>query len=314
MKKYDMAILGAINANLALRPVDSRMFDRDVTRISGFGVTPGGDAMNEAITAAHLDNHVLLCGKIGDDIFGRHVLQQAREHGVDVSGVIQGSGEWTAVGVQLIAESGERRIISFRGAMESYTLEDVPMDLICQAEIVSIGSLNILKCLEGSDTTEILRNAKGAGAITSADTMSDTYGFGFEIIKPHFPYLDFFLPSYEEAVAMSSETEPKRIATFFRKLGCANVVIKMGADGCYVQNEQFGEIVPACPTVPLDTTGAGDNFVAGFLTGIRRGMGLLDAARYGNAVAAISVQYMGSSGAVKSRRQVEEFRNANHYE
>lgn len=314
MKKFDMAMLGAININLALRPVDKSMFERDVTRISDFGMTLGGDAMNEAITAAHLDNRVLLCGKVGDDAFGSQVLRQAQQHGIDISGVVRGKGECTAVGTQLISERGDRRIVSFRGAIESYVLEEVPMDLIRQAAILSIGSFNMLKCLEGPGITAILREAKNAGLITSADSMSDTYGFSFELLKPHFPYLDYFIPSYEEAVTMSGERKPARIAAFFRKLGCGNVVIKMGADGCYIQNNQFDAAIAACPTRPIDTTGAGDNFVAGFLTAVKQGMDLLAAARYGNAVAAISVQHMGSSGAIQSVEQVDQYRKQMNYE
>lgn len=313
MKKYDMAMLGAININLALRPVDENLFERDVTQISDFGISLGGDAMNEAITAAHLGNRVVLCGRIGGDAFGRQVLAQAQEHGIDVSGVVCGKGESTAVGTQLVAENGDRRIISFRGAIESYNLDEVRMDLIRQADILSIGSLNILKRLEGSGITTVLRDAKEAGLITSADTMSDTYGFSFNLIKPHFPYLDYFLPSYDEAVAMSGERTPACIATFFRRMGCKNVVIKMGADGCYIQNAQFDEAIPACPTRALDTTGAGDNFVAGFLTAIKQGMDLPYAARYGNAVAAISVQYMGSSGAIQNLEQVDQYRKQMNY-
>lgn len=68
-----------------------------------------------------------------------------------------------------------------------------------------------------------------------------------------------------------------------------------------------------CPSEPVDTTGAGDNFVAGFLTGIRQGMDIAEATRYGSAVAAISIQAMGSSGAVKSPEQVEEYRKKQNY-
>lgn len=313
MKKFDMVMLGAININLALRPVDETLFTRDVTKIPELGVTLGGDAMNEAIAAASLSNKVALCGKIGTDSFGQRVLTEAGGYGIDVSGIVQDPNVSTAVGTQLISQDGQRRIISYRGAIETYTLEEVRLDLIRQSAMLSIGSLNIMKKLEGPGITAILQEAKAADVITCADTIADTYGFGFDILKPHFPYLDYFLPSYEEAVAMSGERDPERISAFFRNLGCRHVVIKMGAEGCYVSDGRVSAQIAACPTEPVDTTGAGDNFVAGFLTAIRRGDELLEAARYANAVAAISVREMGSSGAVKSLEQVEAYRKQYNY-
>lgn len=313
-KKYDMVMLGAINLNLALRPVDIKMFWQDVTLISDMEATPGGDAMNEAITAACLSNRVALCGKVGDDFFGQSVIGIAQSHGVDTSGVVRSAAARTALGTQLVAEDGQRHIVSYRGAMETYCIDDVAMDIVRDTEILSIGSLFILKNLDGEGMCTVLREAQQSGAITAADTMQDTYGIGVEGIRPCLKYLDYFLPSYEEAAALSGKQDPREQADFFQEAGCKNVVIKLGGEGCFVAGgDGTREFLPVCPSDPVDTTGAGDNFVAGFLTGIRRGMDIAEAARFGSAVAAISIQAMGSSGAVKSLEQVEEYRKKQNY-
>lgn len=313
-KRYDMAMLGAINLNLALRPVDAGMFERDVTLIPFMEATPGGDAMNEAITAARLGNKVVLCGKVGNDFFGKSVIAEAQRHKVDTAGVVQSATERTALGTQLVAGDGQRHIVSYRGALETYGLADVDMDIVENTAVLSIGSMFILKSLDGEGMREVLRRAKEAGVVTSADTMQDTYGIGFAGIRPCLEYLDYFLPSFGEAATLSGTESPEEQAAFFMQAGCQNVVVKMGRKGCFVAgNGGEREYLPECPGEPVDTTGAGDNFVAGFLTGVRKGYGIVEAARLGSATAAISVQAMGSSGAVKSLAQVEEYRKQHNY-
>jgi sugar/nucleoside kinase (ribokinase family) len=84
-------------------------------------------------------------------------------------------------------------------------------------------------------------------------------------------------------------------------------VIKIGADGCVAGDRDGTELVPAYKTEVVNTTGAGDNFSAGFLCGLCRGYSKISCAKLGNAAGAITVASIASTGAVKSFAQVENF-------
>ena len=100
----------------------------------------------------------------------------------------------------------------------------------------------------------------------------DTYKKGFDGIKQVFPFLDYFLPNYDEALYLTGEREPGRQADALLKAGCGAVVVKLGKEGCFLAAGGTKKTIPPCPARRVDTSGAGDNFVAGFLTGPQQGL------------------------------------------
>jgi ribokinase len=94
--------------------------------------------------------------------------------------------------------------------------------------------------------------------------------------------------------------EPGSAVLRLRELGAGAVVIKLGAEGCLVAHDA-GEIsAPAFKVPVVDTTGAGDCFAGGFLAALGRDSSLEDAARFANAVAALSVRSLGATEGVRS--------------
>jgi sugar/nucleoside kinase (ribokinase family) len=313
-KHCDIMCVGIANMSISIKPVDSEVFAVDVTLIDPVEARTGGDALNEALTAARLGNQVGLVTKVGDDLFGRLLLEEAREAGVHTEWVIVSRTDRTAVAALLVRKNGDRNICAHRGALESLCLEDIDLSAFDHAKIVNIGSVFALKKLDGEGVRTILERARNAGAVTSADVKFDAYGLGFEGIRHVFPFLDFFMPSYEEALYLTSEREPSRQCDVLMHAGCGNVVIKLGEQGCFVTAKGTRRLVSSCPARRVDTTGAGDNFVAGFLTGLLRGMQPEEAARLGNGAAAVSIQEVGSNGGVRSYEQVLEHMRAVGYQ
>ena len=141
----------------------------------------------------------------------------------------------------------------------------------------------------------------------SADTKLPTYReLQLEEIADILPLIDYIFPNEKEASyysGISLEEDGKtplsdkyrKMADVFRGYGIRNVIIKAGADGCYVSGEEGTFHLPALPVEVVDSTGAGDNFVAGFLSGILRGEGLTACAERGRRQAAICISRMGAS-------------------
>lgn len=305
-KRYDILCVGMGNMSISLRPVTPEAFGVDVTLIDPIEVRSGGDALNEALTASRMGNRVGLVTKIGADLFGRLLIEEARQAGVDTTHVIVSRADRTAAAGLLVRANGDRSICAHRGALETFCLEDLDLSAFDAAKIVAIGSMFALKRLDGAGMRAVLERARSAGAVTTADTKFDAYKIGFAGIRMTCPFIDFFLPSYEEALSLTSEREPSRQCEVFLGAGCGNVLIKLGEEGCFLAAQGQRTRIPPCPARCVDTTGAGDNFVAGFLTGLNRGMPPEEAARLGSGTAAVSIQEVGSNGGVKSYDQVVE--------
>ena len=97
------------------------------------------------------------------------------------------------------------------------------------------------------------------------------------------------------------------MAEHFRSLGVKNVIIKTGEKGCTVSGEKGQFSMPACDVNAVDSTGGGDNFVAGFISALLHGGSLRECCQYGTACAAVCVQSIGATTGVKNRESVEEF-------
>ncbi len=121
-------------------------------------------------------------------------------------------------------------------------------------------------------------------------------------LKGFLPYVDYFVPSYEEAVSITGRKTPEAIVEAFKKAGAPNVVgVKLAERGCYISDGKKARYVKACPVKNVvDATGAGDAFVAGFVAGALRGLDPFSSARLANAVAASCVSAVGASTAIKA--------------
>ena len=165
--------------------------------------------------------------------------------------------------------------------------------------------------LDGEGAAELFKRAKALGKFTSMDVTWDVSGRWIEIIRPCLPYLDYFMPSIGEAKHITKKETPEAIADFFLNEGVGTAIIKLGKEGCLVKNAKEKFVCPAFKINAVDTTGAGDCFVAGFLTGILRGWPLTECARLACAVAAMCVMHIGANEGVRDFEETIGFMNAN---
>ncbi len=173
---------------------------------------------------------------------------------------------------------------------------DIPVKLPCE-------SLDFC-----SDT---FRVEKEAGITVSADVGHDNYSTGFAGVINLLRYVDFFMPSYVEAKYITGEAEPAKMAEcIVRHTGEKTVIIKLGAQGCYVHEGAAGYTVPAFPVNIVDTTGAGDNFVAGFIGAYLGGGSVRECARFACAAAAVSTQYLGATSACVTLPRIRQLLQA----
>ncbi|MEA3431502.1 MAG: PfkB family carbohydrate kinase [candidate division WOR-3 bacterium] len=141
------------------------------------------------------------------------------------------------------------------------------------------------------------------------DTAWDARGRWMKLLEPCLPYLDIFLPAVEEARMITDAETVEEIAKILIDKGVKIVGLKMGKEGCYIRTKSKKIRIPAYPVEVIDTTGAGDAFVAGFLTGILKKWSLEKTGRLANAAGALSTTAIGATGGLISLKKTLEFMN-----
>jgi sugar/nucleoside kinase (ribokinase family) len=153
----------------------------------------------------------------------------------------------------------------------------------------------------------LLRMARERGLSTSIDTQWDSRGGWLEDLAPCLPFTDYLFCNEDEARMLSGTEDAAATARMLCGLGAGTVVVKLGPRGCLIAGAENEIAVPAFEVEVVDTTGAGDCFVGGFLSEMMRGASLTDAARFGAAVAAFSIGQLGATAGLRPRAEVEKW-------
>ena len=299
--------LGISVADVIVKTVDTIPEKGKLGLVDKIELHTGGCAVNAAIDLAKLGEEVAIITLVGKDGFGDFITEKLIEARVDIEGLKASSMAGTSSSVALLNSDSERTFIHYLGTNAIFSEEDIDMDVIEKSEILFIAGALLMPAFDGEPTGRILKSAQKMGKYTVLDTAWDSTGRWWSVIKHCIPYLDLFIPSIEEAQMISGKQNEVEIAQDFLNLGAKNVVIKLGSRGCFVKNHVSGFYVDAFKVKAVDTTGAGDSFVAGFITGLSNGWDFRKCATFANAVGAHCVMKMGASNGIKSKEEILTF-------
>lgn len=276
--------------------------------IRGVSLSIGGDALNEAAIIRRLGHSVGLITAVGDDACGAYIRHECEANGIDVSGIHVNSRYVTSASIVLIQEDGERSFLSRPdGSADHFGMEDVNFSILKPGlKVLSIGSLFTSRNFDLECAVPLLRRAKEIGAVTVADFVLNRKDGTLRELAEALRFLDYAIPSSSEALYYTGTATADDAARALLNYGVKNVVIKMGTDGALARNAERSWIVPAIPARTMDTTGAGDNFVGGFIAGLLEDRPLEECIEFAAATASISVESVGATSGVRSREQVLE--------
>jgi len=268
---------------------------------------PGGNGTNTAIALAKVGTAVRLLGAVGNDDHGRFLLNALRRSGVD-TGAVQVLGGPTAATVALVNGSGDRRFLHRMGVSGDAFAEPVRFDSALTAGMAHyhLASLFILPRLR-PHASETLANARAAGLSTSFDTNWDPQGRWMADVEPCLPYLDIVCLNEDEARMTTGHTDSRLAAQVLLNGGAGMAVLKLGARGCAIYTGDREILSPGFRVETIDTTGAGDCFVGAFLSSRLNGASLEEAARFANAVGAMSVQHVGGAAGLQDGIDVQSW-------
>jgi len=306
--RLSVLCVGQLAADILVRPVEGMDFAGDTRRVEHIELASGGDCLNVAVALKRLGCTVSFVGKVGEDHWGDFLVSVMDRAGIDHRGLRRTGRAGTCTVVVAIDSQGERSFFYHGGANDLLGPQDVEPGLLEKADAVYVGGTYLLPLLDGEGAAALFRSARARGKLTSMDVTWDTTGRWLSVIAPCLPHLDWFMPSVKEAERITGEHEPAEMAAFLRGRGVSNVVIKLGERGCFVLPEAGpGFAVEAYSTRVVDTTGAGDSFVAGFLAGLLRGWQPRRCAHLACAVAALNIRQVGATAGVPTLQEAVDF-------
>ena len=263
----------------------------------------GGDAMNEAYVLKHLGNRVKLLTGLADDGAAKFIRAVLDEAGIDYSLSYQMQDSDTTIACPVVFQDAERSIIN-AGLSDSLRFMIDPATMP-KARVVSLASLFMPPLDKPQQVLEVARQAKANGSIVCADMMWTEGVSNLETFREVWQYIDYFFPNEDEAAKLTGKDDPEEMAKTLLDYGVGCVVIKVGKQGCLATNRKGAILVPPYLVKAKDTTGSGDNFAAGFITGLMDGQDLKNCCRYANAAASIAIQFDGASTGIRSRAQLD---------
>ncbi len=299
----DVVVAGVAVADVIGRPLDIRRppSKGGLQLLDSITLTTGGNVSNSGIDLAKMGFRVAAITRVGNDTLGEFVQSQYKRHGLRTEGVVVDPRLQTAATFVAVDEQGERTFLHTRGCLERFRKQDILKSLpsIRRAKVFAFGYLGLLPEIE-EDLPAICAAIKKQ---SHAQILVDTGGNPRRVpalMRRLLPYVDYFIPSHDEAAVLTGEHKPERIVRQLRRWGAAGVVgVKLGADGCYIASpERAAYVRPVRVRRVVDATGAGDAFVAGFLAATLKGFEPVRAARVANAVAASCVTAVGASTAI----------------
>jgi sugar/nucleoside kinase (ribokinase family) len=275
----DLLVVGDCNPDLILSGGDVvPEFGQWEKVVDDMRLVPGGSSTIVAAGAARLGLPTSLVAAVGDDLFGRFMLDAMAERGVDTGGCVIRADVATGLTVAL-TRGDDRAILTAPGAIATLRAEDVDGVRLRRATHLHVGSYFLLEDLRPG-LGELVRMARAAGATVSLDPQGDPAGGWDGGMRDLLPSIDVLFVNETEAAAIDGA-----------RTGL--VVVKRGARGA-----SAGGVDVAPPAVDaVDATGAGDSFDAGFLAAWLAGEPVEQALRLGCACGALSTRALGGTAA-----------------
>ena len=272
---------------------------QNIALIDEIRITAAGTAAGTSVDMAKLGCKVIAVGTAGDDEMGNILLGIMNRYGIDTSHIKRKNGVQTSGTMLPIRPNGERPALHVMGTNATFCFEDVPQEVVRNANFVHIGGFYLMPKFDGEGTVETLKVAREGKAITTMDILGVKQEKMAEKILPAMPYLDYFMPNLEEAQMITGLTDLDELSDFFLNAGAKNVVLKMGARGSFIKNKQGMRLrIPAFKVNVVDTTGCGDAWSGGFITGLSRGMNIQESAVLGSACGSLVATGLGSDAGI----------------
>jgi ribokinase len=296
-----IAVVGSLNMDLVIR---SPRIPRPGETILGkeLHTVPGGKGANQAVAAARLGAQVSMIGRVGQDAFATSLLESLATDGIDHAFVLQDAETATGVALIVVDDSGENSIVVSSGA----NMRLSPADVEAAESVIIAADLLILQLevpLESVIRSAELAQAHGVKVVLNP---APAYPLPARLLS----MVDVLVPNESEAAHLTglpvgTETEAAKAVEALLGSGVGTVILTLGERGALPARKGEMRVVPAFDVEPVDTTAAGDAFVAGLSVALAEGRDLYEAVRWGNAAGGLAATKLGAQTSLPTRQALE---------
>lgn len=304
MSEKKLLVVGELNVDLVLNDIEGfpKVGTEIVANIMNF--TLGSSSAIFASNCSSMGVKTSFCGMLGEDEFGKFILQELESKKVDVQYIKQTSEIKTGITVVMNYDQ-DRANVTYCGAMRALTMDDIPWEEIKEFDHFHLSNLFLQKGIK-NDIIDIFRKAKAAGLTTSLDLQwdpSNQWDFDY---KSCLPYIDIFLPNKAEILALSKKNTLEEAEN--ELLPYANIIaLKLGKEGARIRAKDINHFVqPYLNSTFKDSIGAGDSFNAGFIHKYLEGRSLEACLDNANLMGSLNTLKRGGTTAFTSIEAIEQ--------
>lgn len=290
------------------RPVTRIPPGQEVELIEEITITVAGTAAATAIDLARMGHSVSAVGAVGKDTLGVFLRDVMTREGIDCNGIQSLSGAQTSATILPIRPDGGRPPLHVIGTSALLDETMVPWKDLGEASFFHMGGTGLLPGLDGEPTARILEEVKRRGMTTTMDFIPTKDPSFPEQLAQALPFVDYLLPNDSDSLAVTGASSVDGAIAWFHDRGAGCTVITLGGDGVSIcPRGESPVVLPAYEVDVVDTTGCGDAFTAGFISGLLEGMSAVEAANLGCAAGSLLATGLGSQAGLSDRATLDRF-------
>ncbi|MBI4158856.1 adenosine kinase [Candidatus Woesearchaeota archaeon] len=264
----------------------------------------GGDTPNTIIALANLGMPTALSGRIGNDEYGNHYRKKLKELKI-ISNLKEGTLP-TGTSIILISEDSERTMGTYLGVCQHFNEEDIDKELISNSKYIHFTGY-----MWGADAQKRavmkaikIAKANSTGVIFDVADPFIVKNNKEDLIKLIKENVDIVFANKEESRILLDIENPEEAINKLSKL-CNIAVVKIGSEGALIKQKNEQTIfIPSRRVNVIDTTGAGDNFAAGFIYGLCNNMSLQESGIFASYLASHIVSNVGAQLSEKTKKEI----------
>jgi ribokinase len=298
-----IVVVGSSNTDMVIRV--PRIPRAGETLLGGVFLTAaGGKGANQAVGAARSGGKVALIARVGRDVFGDQAIAGLRRDGIDVSCVFR--DKLTASGVALIfvAKDGENSIAVAGGANAKLS----PADVRKATGVIRSAALLVAQLETPLATVAAAVRAAVRAGVQVILNPAPARPLPNSLLK----LISVLTPNETEAelltgIKVIDAAAAAKACSKLRSRGVGTVILTLGSRGAFLADANGQKLVPGFKVKTVDSTAAGDVFNGALAVALAEGKTVLDAVRFANAAAALSVTRLGAQPSAPTRAEIEKF-------
>lgn len=297
----NIIVVGSSNTDMVIN-ADHLPVPGETIMGGSFMMNFGGKGANQAVAAARLNGNVHFIAKIGKDLFGKRSIEQYEDEGIHVEQIYSDPVLPSGVALIIVDANGENSIVVASGANSSLSPEDIKK----AHSVIEKGDIMLIQLEIPIETVEYaahLAKEKGIKVILNpapARALSDSLLKNLYMIIPNETEAEIL-----SGVKVTDWESAQKAADIIHAKGANIVVITLGSKGALIKEEGQYHKVPVPKVKAIDTTAAGDTFCGAVCVALTENMSVLDAVKFANKCASITVTRMGAQSSLPYRREID---------